>query len=157
MNIEIERKFLVKNDAFRGESFKKSHIKQGYLNSNKKRVVRVRIIDEKAFITIKGKSNESGTTRFEWEKEISIEDAEKLMLLTENTPIEKHRFFINHGNHIFEVDAFLGENTGLIIAEVELNSEEEVFKKPKWLANEVTGVVKYYNASLLNSPYTSWK
>lgn len=156
MSLEIERKFLVKNNSFKESAFKKSYIKQGFLNSNKERTVRVRIIDNKAFLTIKGKSNKEGTTRFEWEKEISIKDAHQLMLLTEKTIIEKNRYYINSGDHLFEVDVFLGDNEGLIIAEVELNSESEYFIKPNWILKEVTGEVKYYNSSLSNHPFNLW-
>ena len=156
MSLEIERKFLVKNDSFKKESFKKSYIKQGFLNSNKERTVRIRIIDDKAFLTIKGKSNERGTIRFEWEKEISVNEAQDLMLLTEKTVIEKHRFYIKSNNHTYEVDEFLGANLGLIVAEIELNSENENFTKPAWILKEVTGQVKYYNSSLSNHPFNLW-
>lgn len=156
MSLEIERKFLVKNNSFKENAFKKSYIKQGFLNSNKKRTVRVRIIDNKAFLTVKGVSNKEGTTRFEWEKEISVKEAQQLMLLTEKTIIEKNRYFINSGDHLFEVDVFLGNNEGLIIAEVELNSENEKFIKPNWILKEVTGDVKYYNSSLSNHPFNLW-
>ena len=156
MSLEIERKFLVKNNSFKENAFKKSYIKQGFLNSNKKRTVRVRIIDNKAFLTVKGVSNKEGTTRFEWEKEISVKEAQQLMLLTEKTIIEKNRYFINSGDHLFEVDVFLGNNEGLIIAEVELNSENEKYIKPNWILKEVTGDVKYYNSSLSNHPFNLW-
>ena len=156
MNVEIERKFLVNSHAFKTEMYQKSYIKQGFLNSNKERVVRVRIIDNKGFLTIKGVSNLQGTTRFEWEKEIELNEAKSLMLLVEKGIIEKNRFFIKKGNHIFEVDEFLGENNGLIVAEVELNSENESFEKPAWLGKEVTGDISYYNSSLSNKPFKDW-
>jgi len=156
MNVEIERKFLVKNDSFKSMAFKKKYIKQGFLNSDKERIVRVRIIENTAFLTIKGKSNAAGTIRFEWEKEISRIEAEELMLLAEESVIEKYRYYIKEGNHIFEVDEFLTENFGLQIAEIELTSENEVFSKPAWLGKEVTGVVKYYNSSLSKYPYRFW-
>ena len=156
MSLEIERKFLVLNQSFKEDAFKKSYIKQGFLNSSKERTVRVRIIDENAFITVKGKSNKAGTIRFEWEKEIPVKEAQDLMLLTEKTIIEKHRFYIKSNQHIFEVDAFLGENFGLIVAEVELSSENENFTKPSWIDKEVTGEVKYYNSSLSNFPFKLW-
>ena len=156
MSLEIERKFLVKNDSFKEVAFKKSYIKQGFLNSNKERTVRIRIIDNSAFLTVKGKSNKAGTIRFEWEKEIPVKEAQNLMLLTEKTVIEKHRFYIKSDQHVFEVDVFLEDNFGLIIAEVELNSENENFTKPSWIDQEVTGEVKYYNSSLSNTPFKSW-
>jgi len=156
MSLEIERKFLVKNQSFKEDAFKKSYIKQGFLNSNKDRTVRVRIIDDKGFLTIKGKSNKAGTIRFEWEKEIPVKEAQDLLLLTEKTVIEKHRFYIKSEQHVFEVDVFLGENSGLIVAEVELNSENEKFTKPSWIDKEVTGEIKYYNSSLSNIPFKLW-
>lgn len=156
MGLEIERKFLVKNDSFKSESYKRCYIKQGFLNSNKERTVRVRIIDDNAFLTIKGKSNKKGTIRFEWEKQIELEEAKDLMLLTEKTVIEKYRYFVKSNRHIFEVDEFLGDNSGLIIAEIELNSENEYFEKPHWILEEVTGDVKYYNSSLSRHPFNLW-
>lgn len=156
MNLEIERKFLVKNDSFKLKAFKKKYIKQGFLNSDKERTVRVRIIEDTAFLTVKGKSNKAGTTRFEWEKEIPVLDAEKLMPLTEKTVIEKYRYYINENKHVFEVDEFLDVNSGLIIAEIELTKEGEKFSKPEWLGKEVTGEIKYYNSSLSKSPYCFW-
>lgn len=156
MAIEIERKFLVKNLAFKTESFAKRYIKQGYLNSNKNRTVRIRIADKNAYITIKGKSNLEGTSRFEWEKEIEISEAKELMLLCEPSLIEKYRYLIKRGKHTFEVDEFLGDNLGLIVAEVELNSENEEFEKPNWLAKEVTGDLKYYNSSISKTPFKDW-
>ena len=157
MSIEIERKFLVKNDDFKNQSFQKKIIKQGYLNSDKNRTVRIRISDKKAFITIKGKSNDSGTTRFEWEKEIKLKEAENLLSLCEPSIIEKTRYLVKIQNHVFEVDEFYGDNKGLIIAEVELNSETEKFKKPNWLGKEVTGDIKYYNSSISKQPFKNWK
>jgi CYTH domain-containing protein len=156
MNLEIERKLLIKNDSFKLAAFKKKHIKQGFLNSNKERTVRVRIIEDNAFLTVKGKSNNAGTVRFEWEKEIQVLEAENLMLLTEKTTIEKYRYYIKTDKHIFEVDEFLDQNSGLIIAEIELTDEDEYFSKPEWLGKEVTGEIKYYNSSLSQSPYSSW-
>ncbi|MDG1040348.1 MAG: CYTH domain-containing protein [Polaribacter sp.] len=156
MGLEIERKFLVKNNSFKEVAFSKKYIQQGFLNSDKERTVRVRIIEENAFLTIKGKSNKAGTVRFEWEKEISLKEAKDLMLLTEKTTIEKYRYFVKSENHIYEVDVFLGENSGLIIAEIELTNEHEKFIKPNWLGEEVTGDVKYYNSALSNFPYKLW-
>ncbi|MCM2301910.1 MAG: CYTH domain-containing protein [Flavobacteriaceae bacterium] len=154
---EIERKFLVNNSTFKDESFKKIYIKQGFLNSDKNRTVRIRITDNKGFITIKGISNLNGTTRFEWEKEIDIKEASQLFFLCEDGIIEKNRFYVKTTNHIFEVDVFLGDNLGLIIAEIELKNEDDFFEKPNWLGKEVTGDVKYYNSVLSKNPYKNWK
>jgi CYTH domain-containing protein len=156
MSLEIERKFLVKNNDFKNEFYQKKQIKQGYLNSDKSRTVRVRIADDKAFLTIKGKSNSTGTTRFEWEKEIDKTEAEQLLLLCEPSIIEKTRFNVKNENHIFEVDEFYGDNKGLIVAEIELNSENETFKTPSWLGKEVTGEKKYYNSCLSKTPFKNW-
>ena len=157
MSIEIERKFLVTSIDFKVEAYKKIYIKQGFLNSNKERVVRVRLTDETGFLTIKGKSNKTGVSRFEWEKEISKTEAESLLLLCEKGIIEKHRYLIKSNRHIYEVDEFLGDNKGLIVAEIELSSEEEFFNKPQWLSKEVTGSVIYYNSNLSKHPFKSWK
>ncbi len=154
--MEIERKFLVKSDDFKSEAFQKTKIVQGFLNTNPDRTVRIRIDGDKSYITVKGKSNNSGTSRFEWEKEISVDEAENLLKLCEPGTIEKERFLVKIRNHIFEVDEFLKENCGLIIAEIELNSEEEKFDKPEWLGEEVTGVNKYYNSQLSKKPYKNW-
>ena len=156
MGIEIERKFLVKNLDFKTESFEKKYIKQGYLNSNKNRTVRIRVSDDTAFITIKGKSNTTGTSRYEWEKEIPFSEAAELLLLCEPNLIEKQRYLIKKGAHTFEVDFFLGDNLGLIVAEIELGAENEKFEKPSWLAKEVTGELKYYNSSICKLPFKDW-
>lgn len=153
---EIERKFLVTSKAFKKEAFKSTRMAQGFLNSHKERTVRVRISDKKGFLTIKGESSASGLSRFEWENEIPLVDAKNLLQLCEPGQIEKTRFYIDIGNHIFEVDEFLEENQGLIIAEVELTSEDEEFEKPDWLGEEVTGDVKYYNSMLSKQPYSKW-
>lgn len=155
--IEIERKFLVLNTNFIALAFTSNRIVQGYLNSNPERTVRVRIKGNKAYLTIKGKSNESGTSRLEWEKEIDILDAEKLLLLCENGVIDKTRYEIKSGKHTIEVDVFEGENEGLIMAEIELEAENEVYLKPNWLGKEVTTDERYYNAYLSQKPYKSWK
>lgn len=153
---EIERKFLVKNDSFINWATAKKKIAQGYLNTNPERTVRVRISNEKGFLTIKGKGNESGMTRFEWEKEISLEEAKSLLVLCEKGVIEKTRFEIPSGNHLFEVDVFYGENEGLIVAEIELSDEDEAFEIPDWLGKEVTNDERYYNAYLSRNPYSEW-
>ena len=154
--IEIERKFLVNSEAFKNEAFKKTRISQGFLNTNKERTVRVRLKGDKGFITVKGQSSKDGLSRFEWEKEIPKGEAESLLKLCEPTIIDKIRYEVKIGNHIFEVDEFFKNNEGLIIAEVELNSESEVFEKPDWLGKEVTGHIKYYNSQLSKAPYKMW-
>ena len=154
---EIERKFLVESTDFIKESTVNNRIVQGYLNSNPERTVRVRIKGNKGFLTIKGKGNENGTTRFEWEKEISLSEAEALLQLCESGIIDKIRYEIPLGKHTFEVDVFSDENQGLIIAEVELSSENEFFEQPNWLGKEVTGDKKYYNSYLSENPFCTWK
>ena len=154
---EIERKFLVTSTEFLSESIQSNRIVQGYLNSNPERTVRIRIKGTQGFITIKGKGNESGTTRFEWEKEIEVTEAEQLLLLCEDGVIDKIRYEIPFGKHLYEVDVFEGDNKGLIIAEIELNDENESFEKPNWLGVEVTGDDRYYNASLSVYSYKNWK
>lgn len=154
--IEIERKFLVNSDAFKNEAFKKTRISQGFLNTHKERTVRVRLKGDKGFITVKGQSSKNGLSRFEWEKEIPKNEAESLLKLCEPTIICKIRYEVEVGNHIFEVDEFFQDNKGLVIAEVELNFENEVFEKPNWLGKEVTGHIKYYNSQLSKEPYKSW-
>ena len=156
MSLEIERKFLLKNKDFKKDASQIKKIKQGYLNSNKNRTVRIRVSDDKGFITIKGKSNQTGTTRFEWEKEIDILEAEQLLLLCEPSIIDKTRFIVKTDKHIYEIDEFYGDNIGLIVAEIELNSENESFEKPIWLGKEVTGDKKYYNSSLSKIPFKNW-
>jgi len=155
--IEIERKFLVNSNAFKDEAFKKTNIIQGFLNTDKERTVRVRLKGAKGFITVKGLSSIGGLSRFEWEKEISKTDAEALLKLCEKGIIDKIRYEVKVGKHIFEVDEFFGDNRGLIIAEVELNSETETLVKPKWLGQEVTGDIKYYNSQLSKHPFNTWK
>ena len=154
--IEIERKFLVKSEAFKDEAFKQTRISQGFLNTDKARTVRVRLKGEQGFITIKGASSESGLSRFEWEKEIPKQEAEALLELCEPSIIDKTRYEIRLGEHIYEVDEFYGDNSGLIVAEIELNTETETYIKPDWLGNEVTGDVKYYNSQLSKHPFKSW-
>ena len=153
---EIERKFLVKNDDFKKESFKETKIVQGFLSTVPERTVRIRIKADKGFITVKGIGNKSGTSRYEWEREISIEDATDLLKISEPGVIDKTRFNVKSGGHTFEVDEFYDENDGLIVAEVELDSEDENFKKPNWLGEEVTGQVKYYNSMLMKNPFKNW-
>jgi CYTH domain-containing protein len=154
--LEIERKFLVTSDAFKSLAHTKHTIAQGYLNSNPERTVRVRIKGESGFLTIKGKGNESGTTRFEWETEISLLDAKPLLALCEEGVIHKIRYEVEVGKHTFEVDVFSGNNEGLIVAEIELTAENESFQKPEWLGKEVTNDIRYYNAYLSSNPYKNW-
>ena len=154
--IEIERKFLVLSEDFKKEAFISTRIIQGFLNTDPLRTVRVRLKGEKGFITVKGISNESGTSRLEWEKEISEEEAKSLLAICETGVIEKIRYEITNGIHIFEVDEFLADNKGLVIAEIELSSENEAFEKPVWLGKEVTGIIKYYNSLLSQNPYKNW-
>lgn len=152
---EIERKFLVKGD-FKTEAFKAVRIIQGYISSVPERTVRIRIREDKGYITIKGKGNVSGTSRYEWEKEIPAEEAKELLKLCEPGIIDKTRYMIKSGKHIFEVDEFHGENSGLIIAEIEIEAEDQEFEKPSWIGKEITGDMKYYNSMLVKIPYSQW-
>ena len=154
--IEIERKFLVTSDSFKKEAYKVERIIQGFLNRDPERTVRVRLVDDKGILTVKGLSSDDGLSRFEWEKEISKGDAKALLEFCEKGVIDKLRYKIKCDHHTFEVDEFFGENEGLTIAEVELNSVEEEFGKPNWLGNEVTGDIKYYNSQLSITPYKHW-
>ncbi|WP_289043998.1 CYTH domain-containing protein [uncultured Olleya sp.] len=154
--IEIERKFLVNSNNFKAEAFKQTRIIQGFLSTDKKRTVRVRLKGEMGYLTIKGESSKNGLSRFEWEKEIAKAEAKQLLALCLEEVIDKVRYEVKVGNHIFEIDEFLGLNEGLVVAEIELNSENEHFIKPYWLANEVTGDVKYYNSQLSQFPFSKW-
>lgn len=153
---EIERKFLVTSEAFKELAFVKSRIAQGYLSSVPERTVRVRIKGDKGFLTIKGASNETGISRFEWENEIPVDEAQNLLELCEKGTIDKLRYEVEVGKHIIEVDVFYGDNEGLIMAEIELNSENEAFDKPYWLGEEVTNDNRYYNSYLSRNPYKKW-
>ncbi len=157
MAVEIERKFLVKNNDFKKESVKEIRITQRYLSFIPERTVRVRIKGDKGFITIKGIGSNSGASRFEWEKEISVKDAFELFKICEEGIIDKTRYNVKSDKHTFEVDEFYGDNAGLIVAEVELSAEDEKFEKPDWLGNEVTGDVRYFNSMLIKNPYSKWK
>lgn len=154
--IEIERKYLVTSLEFLNEYFNKNEIAQGYLNSNPERTVRIRIKGNKGFITIKGIGSESGVSRFEWEKEIEIEEAKSLLKLCERGVIEKTRYEVKSGKHIIEIDVFHGENDGLILAEIELENENETILKPKWLGTQVTNDERYYNSYLSQNPFRNW-
>ena len=155
MALEIERKFLVKGD-FKTSASKSVRIIQGYLCSVPERTVRVRVKGDCGFITVKGLGSESGASRFEWEKEIPVAEVQDLLQICEPGVIDKTRYLVEAGDHTYEVDEFYGDNEGLVVAEVELSSEDETFVKPEWLGEEVTGDVKYYNSMLMKNPYKNW-
>lgn len=156
MALEIERKFLVDGE-FKSQAYAQSHIVQGYISSARGRTVRVRIRDDKGYLTIKGPSDIGGLARFEWEKEIPLGEAVQLMKLCEPGIIDKTRFLVKSGKHIFEVDEFYGENLGLVMAEVELAYEQEPFEKPDFIGKEVTGDRRYYNSQLRQRPFSTWR
>ena len=153
---EIERKFLVLDDSFKHEAFSKSHIQQGYICSERGRTVRIRIKDNRAYLTIKGPSENGGLTRYEFEREIPLEDGQQMMQLCEPGIIDKTRWLVKSGNHTFEVDEFFGDNEGLVVAEVELSYEDEPYKKPHFIGKEVTGDRRYYNSQLRLCPFQKW-
>ena len=154
--IEIERKYLVTSSDFLKEYSTKNEIAQGYLSSNPERTVRIRIKGNKGFITIKGIGNESGVSRFEWEKEIAIDEAQSLLKLCEKGVIKKTRYEVATGKHTIEIDVFYGDNDGLIIAEIELENENEAISKPNWLGKEVTNDERYYNSYISQNPFKNW-
>ena len=154
--LEIERKFLVKDDSYKDQAVRKESLRQGFLSSVPERTVRIRLLDDKGYLTVKGLGNESGTTRFEWETTLTAEEAESLLDLCEPGIIEKTRYYVPSGGHVVEVDEFHGDNLGLTLAEIELSHEEEDFLKPEWLGRDVTGQTKYYNASLSKNPFKTW-
>ncbi|MGS0679892.1 CYTH domain-containing protein [Shewanella sp. 0m-8] len=153
---EIERKYLVNSDEFKQQTARSVRITQGYLSSVPERTVRVRVKGDKGFLTIKGIGNESGASRYEWENEIPLQEAKELLEICEPGVIDKTRYLVEHGNHIFEVDEFYQSNQGLTVAEVELTEESETVNKPSWLGEEVTGDPRYYNSMLMKQPYTTW-
>ena len=155
MAFEIERKFLVRGD-YKSAAVRSDHIVQGYIATLGPKTVRIRLRAGKGYITIKGKSSASGLSRFEWEREIPIEEARQLLELCDGGVVEKVRHLVPAGSHTFEVDEFLGDNAGLTVAEVELGSEEEAFERPEWLAEEVTSDRRYRNSSLLAHPFKDW-
>jgi CYTH domain-containing protein len=157
MALEIERKFLVLDSSYKHEAFASSHIRQGYICSDRGRTVRIRIRDEHAYITIKGPSLDGGLSRYEFEQEIPMDDAEKLLTLCEPGIIDKTRWLVKSGRHTFEVDEFFGDNEGLVMAEVELAYEDEPYEKPDFIGKEVTGDRRYYNGHLRSNPYKMWK
>lgn len=154
--VEIERKFTLKNTNFLSSSVNSFKITQGYLNSSSSRTVRVRTKGDKAYLTIKGESSANGMSRYEWEKEIDVDDALQLLSLCEDFVIEKTRYELKVNDLVFEIDVFEGDNQGLIIAEVELQSEDQDVELPEWIDQEVTGDVRYYNSYLSNTPYNQW-
>ena len=155
MGKETERKFLVKGD-FKPFVSKQTRIVQGYISSVPERTVRVRIKGDKGYITIKGIGNDSGASRFEWEKEVPVNEIEDLMKISEPGVIDKTRYLVKVGPHTYEVDEFYGDNQGLVLAEIELGSETEAFEKPAWLGEEVTGDTRYYNSMLMKNPFKRW-
>lgn len=157
MNIETERKFLVRDDSFKAEAVRTLRIRQGYIAHEAGKTVRVRIADDRGYLTIKGPSS-NGISRLEWEREIPLQDAEDLMELCSDGRIDKTRFIVPaSGGRKFEVDEFYGDNEGLVMAEIELGSEDEAFVRPAWLGEEVTGDRRYYNSHLLTYPFKAWK
>ncbi len=155
--MEIERKFLLKKGSdFKSQAYAHYRIKQGYICSGHGRTVRVRQRDDKGFLTIKGPSSD-GIARYEFEKEITLEETGKLFELCETPFIDKTRYLVKSGNHVFEVDEFYGDNEGLVMAEVELNSVDEPYEKPDFIDKEVTGDRRYYNGHLSKMPYKLWK
>ena len=155
MGQEIERKFLVNGD-FKSQAYAQSHIVQGYICSARGRTVRVRIRDDRGYLTIKGASADNGLSRYEWEKEIPQAEAEELMKLCEPGVIDKTRYLVRSGHHIFEVDEFYGDNEGLILAEVELSAPDEAYEKPSFIGREVTGDIRFYNSHLMKYPFKAW-
>lgn len=153
---EIERKFLVTGD-YKSQASSSSHIVQGYISSDAGRTVRVRIRDDRGYLTIKGASTDGGVSRFEWETEIAVGDALQLLALAQGPLIDKRRYIVEVDGHTFEVDEFYGDNEGLTLAEIELSSVDEAFTRPDWLGDEVTGDRRYYNSQLRAHPYKDWK
>ena len=154
MGLEIERKFLLKNDDWKNDVDKGTSIKQGYLNSHIERTVRVRVFGDKGFLTIKGKNENLSRTEFEYD--IPLKEAEALLGLCEKPIIEKTRFLFHNQEDIWEIDVFEGENRGLIVAEIELQSEEQEVQLPEWIGEEVSHDNRYYNSSLINKPFSNW-
>ena len=154
--IEIERKYLVKNLEFKSFSREVKTITQGYINDDPNKSVRIRLIENNAYITIKGKPLNDGLSRYEWEKKISLDEGLDLLKLCKDQLISKKRYYINFKEFIIEVDEFLDKNKGLYIAEIELNSLNQKLRLPTWIGEEVTGVNKYYNLNLINRPFNKW-
>lgn len=155
--IEIERKFLVKDDGFKAEAVESHHLVQGYICRESGRTVRVRIADDRAYLTIKGRSSDNGMSRFEWETGIPVGDARRLLALCQGGTVDKTRYIVPVSERKWEVDEFHGDNEGLVVAEIELGSEDEPFGRPSWLGEEVTGDRRYYNSMLSECPYKKWQ
>lgn len=152
---EIERKFRIQDPSFLN-GMSGTQIAQGYLSADSGRAVRIRIRGDRGFITVKGKSNASGTTRFEWEKEIDSNEAQALLDLCIPTIISKTRYEVEHDSNTWEIDVFHGANEGLRIAEIELTDEHQEFSKPDWLGEEITGDPRYYNSYISQNPFSTW-
>lgn len=157
MAIEIERKFIVTDNSYREQAFQCDRIVQGYLCRENGNSLRVRIRNKTGFITIKGPSRNGGLSRYEWEKEIPLNEAEELLLLCGDARIDKNRYLVECGKHVWEIDEFHGKNEGLVVAEIELENENETFEKPSFIGKEVTGEARYYNSHLTRFPYNEWK
>ena len=155
MNIETERKFLVLDDGYKAQAVESHRIRQGYIAHDMGRSVRVRIQDDKGILTVKGPFIGVGS-RPEWEKEISLKEAEELFLICKPGSIDKTRWIVPAGERCFEVDEFHGENEGLVMAEIELESQDEAFERPSWLGEEVTGNPRFYNGYLARNPFKNW-
>ena len=155
--LEIERKFLIrKGGSWKEAAFSSSHIKQGYMPCESA-TVRVRTRDDRSWLTIKSHSNRAGLSRYEFEKEITLDEAQHLLQLCQGGVIDKRRYLVKSGNHVFEVDEFYGDNLGLVMAEVELGSEDEAYEKPDFIGREVTGDKRFYNSHLLVNPFCKWR
>ena len=155
MQIETERKFLVLDDGYKAQAVESHRIRQGYIAHDAGRSVRVRILDDKGILTVKGPFIGLGS-RPEWEKEISLKEAEELFLICKPGSIDKTRWIVPAGERCFEVDEFHGENEGLVMAEIELESQDEAFERPSWLGEEVTGNPRFYNGYLARNPFKNW-
>ncbi len=156
MGIEVERKFLLRDSSWREAADPGTRYMQGYIIGGKQASVRVRIEGGQAFLNIKGAT--LGVTRLEYEYPIPMEDAESLLTeLCEKPLIDKHRYHVQYGGHTWEIDVFDGENAGLVVAEIELSDEHETFARPAWLGREVSGDSRYYNVSLVRTPYKDWR
>ena len=153
---EIERKFLVKDDSYKSLAFSKTHIEQGYFATEPGRTVRIRIRDDKGYLTIKGAPKKGEFGRYDFEREIPMEDAREMMELCMPGRVNKDRYLVKSGKHTIEVDEFFGDNEGLVMAEIELKAEEEPFVMPAWAGKEVTGDRRYYNSMLTHHPFTEW-
>lgn len=156
MAVEIERKFLVEGTEYREMAYSSDRIVQGYICRQDGNSVRVRIRDGRGYLTIKGPSLDGGLSRYEWEREISLSEAEDLLLLCRDAKIDKRRYLVKCGNHTYEVDEFYGDNEGLVVAEIELSDKDEHFERPPFLGREVTGEARYYNGHLTRFPYKDW-